>query len=194
MKGVTHRFQLDSGYPRNLVRTRFFNRRSLLTLPLESPLELPLRVLFLERDVDSLLENLSHVLQRILDSEHFGQSLELLLEVAVGGKAEIENVRAHRFEEVRRWAVARQFLDGRCRAGQHDLFARSRSFMLSFGSCFVALQRKLLADRWIEDGLRPELDEIFIDLSLRHSGTISKKLHDIVLAKMGRKFSRDGEA
>ncbi len=79
-------------------------------------------------------------------------------------------------------------------ARQHDLFARSRSFMLSFGSCLVALQRRSLADRWIEDGLRPELDEIFIDLSLRHSGTIRKKLLNIVLAKMGRKFSRDGEA
>jgi hypothetical protein len=48
---------------RDLVRRRFS-----LFLRLEPPLQLHLRVLFVERDINGLLNNLSHVLQRILNT------------------------------------------------------------------------------------------------------------------------------
>ncbi len=42
------------------------------------PLELLFRVFFLESDVEGFLENLGHVLLSILDTENFGESLELV--------------------------------------------------------------------------------------------------------------------
>ena len=60
-------------------------------LPRLPPLELPLWVFFLEGDVESLLQDLRHMLLSILDAHDFGQSLELLFEAPVSREPEIEH-------------------------------------------------------------------------------------------------------
>ena len=52
-------------------------------------------------NIDGPFENFSHVLLRIFDTEDFSESLELFLEVSIGGEAEIESAGAGRFEQVR---------------------------------------------------------------------------------------------
>ena len=66
--------------------------------PFLPPLELLFRVLFLEGDVEGLLENIRHVFLNILDTENFGESLELVLEVPIGREAEVQLVRSGRLE------------------------------------------------------------------------------------------------
>jgi len=77
----------------NLVRTR-------LLLARLTALELLLGVLFLEGDVESFLDNLRHVLLRVLDTQDLRQTIELVFEIAIGGKPEIERVDACGLENI----------------------------------------------------------------------------------------------
>ncbi len=47
------------------------------------PLELPLRVVLLEGDVEGLRKNLGHMFLSILDANDFRESLELVLEIPI---------------------------------------------------------------------------------------------------------------
>jgi hypothetical protein len=82
----------------------------------EPPLELLLRILLLERDVHGLLNDLGYMLQGILHTKDFSQTLELRLEVPVGGEAKIERIGLGRLEHIWRGVrpmLARRFLYGR---------------------------------------------------------------------------------
>ena len=61
---------------RHLVRTRLGFGYLLPRLP---PFELPLWIFFVEGNVQSLLQDLRHMLLSILHTHDFGQSLELSL-------------------------------------------------------------------------------------------------------------------
>ena len=99
----------------NLVRARFVpgSVASSFGVPLQSSCPLSLQVLLVERDVQGLLHDLGHVLERVLHTEDFRQALELLLEFSVGGEAEIEELRPCWLEDAPRHAWSRARLLGR---------------------------------------------------------------------------------
>jgi len=70
-------------------------------LPFKPPSTLSLQVFLVERDIQDPLQDLGHVLERVLDPKNFRQTLELLLELSVGREAEVEKVRPCRLEDTR---------------------------------------------------------------------------------------------
>ncbi len=111
------------------------------------------------------LENLGHVFLSILDAEHFGKSLELVLEVAIGGKSEIVLVGFGWLENGWR-ALRRRWLERRLWSLRGELVVLRLRWRRRLPTGWT------LTDRRLEDGLRPERHEVLLGLLARHPSAI----------------------
>src|SRR5213593_1816440 len=144
-----------------LARARFAAGCPTLSLALEPAFMPFLRILPLQRQVESPLENFFHIPFWVLDPEDFGKPHELLLEGFPGGEAEAVELGARRLEEARR---------SRRRQGARLLERKSRPASLLSTGVSLALYcgRGELSNRWLERGLRLQSDKILLHRSLRH--------------------------